>query len=303
MEWNELIEDFILELEILGRAQNTIKNYRSKLNHYANYFKSMGVKPFDLTKKDVNDYLLSLINANYQNSTINITMSRLKKLFDYAVEQEYIETNPIKYKNRPVTSKIIHVLNNSEVKQLLKAVKNHTPYPLINQRDYVIFLMLIDCGLRISEIEHLNNEDILDNQLMIKNSKFNKDRVLGISPILKKEINKYARMKEKYYKEKLIEQEAFFISYQHGRMNAKTLWYTMNQVKSKLDIRSNIRFSPHTLRHTYAHMQIRNGIDIYTLSLNMGHYDVSMTQKYLRTIRSEDFVDKSIAKSNLMHLR
>lgn len=303
MEWNELIEDFILELEILGRAQNTIKNYRSKLNHYANYFKSMGVKPFDLTKKDVNDYLLSLINTNYQNSTINITMSRLKKLFDYAVDQEYIETNPIKYKNRPVTSKIIHVLNNSEVKQLLKAVKNHTPYPLINQRDYVIFLMLIDCGLRISEIEHLNNEDILDNQLMIKNSKFNKDRVLGISPILKKEINKYARMKEKYYKEKLIEQEAFFISYQHGRMNAKTLWYTMNQVKSKLDIRSNIRFSPHTLRHTYAHMQIRNGIDIYTLSLNMGHYDVSMTQKYLRTIRSEDFVDKSIAKSNLMHLR
>ena len=303
MSWEELIEDFILELEIEGRAYNTIRNYKSKLNHYAKFFKEREIEPFRLTRKDVNDYVLNLVSLDYQNSTINITISRLKKLFDYAVEQEYINFNPVKYKNRPVAKKVINVLSNKEVKQMLKAVKTHSPLPIINQRDYVIFMMLIDCGLRISEIETLNNDDILKNQLIIKNSKFNKDRILGISPILKKEMNKYMRMKDKYYKGKLVDEDAFFVSYQLGRLNKKAIWQIMQDIKSKIDIRSSIRFSPHTLRHTYAHMQIENGLDIYTLSLNMGHYDVSMTQKYLQSMRSENFVDKSIAKSNLMHLR
>lgn len=303
MSWEELIEDFILELEIEGRAYNTIRNYKSKLNHYAKFFKEREVEPFELTRKDVNDYVLSLVDQNYQNSTINITISRLKKLFDYAVEQEFIDVNPVRYKNRPITKKVINVLSDDEVKRMLKVVKTHGDLRIINQRDYVIFMMLIDCGLRISEIETLNNDDILGNQLIVKNSKYNKDRILGISPILKKEINKYLRLKDKYYKNKLIDKDAFFISYQLNRLNKKAIWQIMQNVKSQIDIRSNIRFSPHTLRHTYAHMQISNGIDIYTLSLNMGHYDVSMTQKYLQSMRSENFVDKSIAKSNLMRLR
>lgn len=263
MYWEELIEDFILELEIEGRAYNTIRNYKSKLNHYAKFFKEREIEPFRLTRKDVNDYVLSLVDQNYQNSTINITISRLKKLFDYAVEQEFIDVNPVRYKNRPITKKVINVLSDDEVKRMLKVVKTHGDLRIINQRDYVIFMMLIDCGLRISEIETLNNDDILGNQLIVKNSKYNKDRILGISPILKKEINKYLRLKDKYYKNKLIDKDAFFISYQLNRLNKKAIWQIMQNVKSQIDIRSNIRFSPHTLRHTYAHMQISNGIDIY----------------------------------------
>ncbi|MGH2096228.1 tyrosine-type recombinase/integrase, partial [Enterococcus faecalis] len=59
----------------------------------------------------------------------------------------------------------------------------------------------------------------------------------------------------------------------------------------------------HTLRHTYASMQLRNGLDIYRLSLNMGHSSIEMTQRYVQTLRSEDFIEKSIKKSTLMNLR
>ena len=57
------------------------------------------------------------------------------------------------------------------------------------------------------------------------------------------------------------------------------------------------------MRHTYAYMQVRNGMDIYTLSLNMGHSQVSSTQKYLQTLKSDDFVEKSIKYSTLKNLR
>lgn len=303
MQWEQLIDEFILELEVLGRADNTIKNYKSKLRHYAKHFQEMEIEPLELTRRDVNDYVRYLVDLNYQNSTINITISRLKILFDFAVEMDFINVNPVRYKNRPVTKKVIAILSNEEVKRMLKVAKNHTSYAIINQRDYVIFMMLIDCGLRISEICNLNHQDIMGNQLFINKSKYNKDRVVGISPILRKEINKYIRMKENYYKDTLIDKEAFFISYHRNRLSVKTTWQTMSDIKEDSKIREVVRFSPHTLRHTYAHMQIENGIDIYTLSLNMGHYDVGMTQKYLQNLRSADFLDKSIAKSNLMHLR
>ena len=40
----------------------------------------------------------------------------------------------------------------------------------------------------------------------------------------------------------------------------------MQEIKKQIDIRDCVRFSGHTLRHTYASMQLRNGLDIYTLS-------------------------------------
>lgn len=70
-----------------------------------------------------------------------------------------------------------------------------------------------------------------------------------------------------------------------------------------MTIRSVVRFSGHTLRHTYAHMAMRNGMDIYTLSMNMGHSSVVMTQKYLQTLKSDDFVEKSVQYSTLKNLR
>lgn len=77
----------------------------------------------------------------------------------------------------------------------------------------------------------------------------------------------------------------------------------MKQIQKKVTIRKEVRFSGHTLRHTYAGMQLRNGLDIFTLSLNMGHSSIQMTQNYVKTIKSEDFIGKSIKTSTLMNLK
>ena len=77
----------------------------------------------------------------------------------------------------------------------------------------------------------------------------------------------------------------------------------MSEIKKSASIRNVVRFSGHTLRHTYASMQLRNGLDIYTLSLNMGHSSIQMTQNYVKTLKSEDFLAKSLETSTLMNLK
>ena len=302
MNWEDLIEEFLIDLEVKGRAETTIKNYKSKLTHYSKFFKAQNIMPLEIKKGDINKYVLSLVEQKQQNSSINIAISRIKKLFDYVVEEKMLDENPIVYTQRPAQKKVIKILNEKQINLLLQEVQRVAPYPIINQRNLVIFMMLIDCGMRIIEIQNLNESDILKNQIIIRNSKFNKDRVVALSPILRREIIKYRRMKDKYYQNKDYDREAFFISYQLCRLQAKAIWPIMKAVKDKCDIDDDIRFSPHTLRHTYAYMQIKNGLDIHTLSINMGHYSVAMTERYLTTLTSDSFLEKSLKASNLMNL-
>ena len=52
-----------------------------------------------------------------------------------------------------------------------------------------------------------------------------------------------------------------------------------------------MRVSPHTCRHTFAQMQLKNGLDLYSVSRLMGHVNIMITQRYLLGIKDKDIVD------------
>ena len=68
-------------------------------------------------------------------------------------------------------------------------------------------------------------------------------------------------------------------------------------------VRSGIRVSPHTCRHTFAHLQLRNGLDLYTLSRAMGHENVAITQRYLEGIQDDEVLRKVQKTGVLANLR
>ena len=299
--WQEIIDEFLLDIQVKGYAEQTVYNYRLKLKNIKDYFQSKNIEIDRITKRDVKQWVMFLQNDGKQASTINVTVNRLSKLLDYMVDEEYIESNPSSRVGRLKTQKkIIYPLNDDEIKQMLAVCKNHK-FKQIAQRNVVLFSMMLECGLRISEVTNLKNEDILENQIIVRNSKNNKDRALAITPILKKQMLKYNRIKRNLRKDK--DCEYYFLSFHGGGLDCKSIFEMMKHIKKQMTIRSVVRFSGHTLRHTYAHMAMRNGMDIYTLSMNMGHSSVVMTQKYLQTLKSDDFVEKSVQYSTLKNLR
>lgn len=301
-EWQEMIDEFINDIEIKGYSKVTIYNYRYKLKNIQDYFISQGINKIDnITKQDIKKWIAFLQSQGKQASTINVTVNRLSRVFNYMFDEEYIKFNVFKkIRQLKTQKKIIYPLNDSEIKQMLLIASKHK-YKHIAQRNVVLFSMMLDCGLRISEVANLKNEDVLENQIIIRNGKNNKDRALAITPILKKQMIKYDRLKKNRYK--TDDYQYYFVSYQRGKLSEKSIWDIMQRIKEQMDVRNVVRFSGHTLRHTYAHMQMRNGMDIYTLSKNMGHSSVTMTQNYLQTLKSDDFVKESIKYSTLQNLR
>ncbi|MBR2858449.1 site-specific integrase, partial [bacterium] len=227
-------------------------------------------------------------------------VNRLSKLLDYMIEEDYIQKNPCeKVKKLRVQKKIVYPLNDSEIRQML-AIASKNRSKEIGQRNVKMLSLMLDAGLRINEVMSLKTEDILENQILIRNAKGNKDRAVALTPILKKEMRKYKRLKDKT---RYRDCEYFFVSQRGTKGTTKIGAEIMQEIKKQMDVRSVVRFSPHTLRHTYAHMCMRNGMDIYTLSKNMGHSSVTMTQNYLQTLKSDDFVKESIKYSTLQNLR
>ena len=281
-EWQEIIDEFLIEIGVRGYAEQTIYNYSTKLINIKDYFTAQGIKYIDdVTKQDVKKWIAEMQKKGMQASTINVTRNRLSKLFDYMVEEEYIKQNPCeKVKKLRMQKKIVYPLNDHEIKQML-AIASKNRSKEIGQRNVTMLALMVDAGLRISEVMNLKNKDILENQILIRNAKGNKDRAVAITPILKREMRKYKRLKDKT---RYRECEYFFVSQRGTKGTTKIGAEIMQEIKKQMDVRSVVRFSPHTLRHTYAYMQMRNGCDIYTLSMNMGPGTITMTQNYLQTL-------------------
>lgn len=298
--WDEIIDELAIENRIKGYSEKTIDNYHYKLKKCKEYFQSQKLNFADeLSKQDIKKWIAQMQENGLQRSTINQMVNKLSKLFDYMVEEEYIQQNPcLKVGKLKIQKKIMYPLNDFEIKQML-AIASKNRSKEIGQRNVTMLSLMLECGLRVSEVANLKNEDVLENQLIIRNSKGNKDRAVAITPILKKEMRKYKRLKSKSN----IDNEYYFLSFIHIKIETKCIYELMKKIKKDMDLRSVVRFSGHTLRHTYAHMQMRNGMDIYTLSKNMGHSSVTMTQNYLQTLKSDDFVKESIKYSTLQNLR
>lgn len=71
----------------------------------------------------------------------------------------------------------------------------------------------------------------------------------------------------------------------------------------KANVNKNIRCSPHTCKHYFAQAQLRNGLDVYSLSRLLGHENVTITKRYLQGLKDKEVLELGMKSSPLMNLK
>lgn len=127
--------------------------------------------------------------------------------------------------------------------------------------------ILFDTGIRKLELCILGLLDVKDTVIYIK-GKGRKERVVPISPMLKKIMIRYERAREEYIKDSIVRDDAYFLSYRGKRMTGEAVERVVKICGEKANIRKSIRCSSHTCRHYFAQAQLRNGLDVYFLTSN-----------------------------------
>lgn len=197
-------------------------------------------------------------------------------LFDWIVSEGYLETSPLQKMPVPkVCASQIQPLSDAHVSALLEASKN-TSSP---KRNMAILLLLLDSGLRATELCNLKMNDLdVEVRRCYVLGKGNKHRSVFFGRNTAKALWQYLRAERR-------EPDDFVFYGDRGRKAKEPL--TRNgllQLVGRLGHMAGVkavRCSPHSLRHTYAVSFLRAGGNVFTLREALGHTNLQMTQKYV----------------------
>jgi site-specific recombinase XerD len=148
-------------------------------------------------------------------------------------------------------------------------------------RTHTVALLILDGGYRISEVLGLQFEHVdLDNLVVKVRGKGNKHRLVPLSVDMRKVLYRYASRHSGPGR-------LLFGTRNNTLVTVRNFEREFKRIGGKLNI-TGVRFSPHTLRHTFAVSYLRAGGNLFYLSRILGHSSVTTTQKYLQSVGVDD---------------
>ena len=223
-----------------------------------------------------------------------------KTFFTWCFQEELLDKNPVLRLSSPRADKrIIPAFSDEQVEKMLSCFDLSTD---VGFRDYLIILLLLDTGIRLSEIAGLDVSSVQDGYIKVF-GKGRKEREVGIHPDVSKLLWKYIY---KYRKPKQSDEPALFLSMTNknagGRISDACVQHLIERVKALTGI-TDMRVSPHVFRHTFAKMYLRAGGDVFSLSREMGHSSTQVTNIYLQDFSSSDARRKHTTFSPINNLK
>lgn len=292
MRINEAIKDYLVEIEIRKYTPRTIRTYKVKLNVFERYcLEEQGITDADeISMATVKQFTQYMMRRGLKGTYINGCLKTIKSFLQYCYEEDYggFNTKRGGFKWVKEERPVIKAFSNRDVKRMMDNCKGAD---YLSLRDTAILTILFETGIRCLELIMIKQSDIHDDYIVI-NGKNHKQRVVPITPVMRKAMMRYERAKESYFTFKTTE-EFYFLSYR-GKILTNSAMEHMLRKRGK-DI-EGIRVSPHTCRHFFAQQQIKMGTDLYTISRLLGHENISITQIYLNSLQDSDII--KIAKQN-----
>ena len=200
--------------------------------------------------------------------------STVKSFFNYlTLKRHLLDFNVCQELDMPKRqASLPRYLEESECERLLAACDGPFAY-----RDYAILMLLLSCGLRVSELVSLNVTDLYEDHVRVL-GKGNKERIVFFAEGCREALDDYLDVRNiEHVKES--DKNALFISRKNCRITVRGI---QNMLDSKL-LAAGLdasRYSPHKLRHTAATLMLKNGVDTRALQEVLGHSNLNTTQIY-----------------------
>lgn len=278
---------------IKGYSPATLRRYRAVTN---NYFKFADIREIEeVTEENVRSlFFYGRTTKNWGQNTFIQYHKTLGVFFRWCIKEGCLNINPIEDLETPkLPKRLPPKLTKQDALRLLEVVYNYPyKYKFLRYRNQAIFATFLFSGIRKKELLNLKLTDVdLENlSIFIRQGKGSKDRVVPISYRLAEILTKYLTERQRLKKTC----PEFFTS-----LN-RNVGFTESGIKRVVDNivkASNIKFTIHKLRHTFATLMLEGGCDIYSLSRMMGHNDIKTTTIYLSA--SADHLRTQITKHPL----
>lgn len=277
------INDFLEFIKIeKGLSENTYISYKNDLDIYYDYLIKHNINNIDNIKsKDIINFIEAYKDDN-KTSTIAHKLTVIKSLHNYLYETKKIKVNVAENIKRPKLKKVLpKALTHEEINKLLDINLDS----IQNIRLKAMLEMLYATGFRTSELLNLKMQDIDRVNYIIRcKGKGNKERIVPMSEITLKYLEKYLEIRYMFFKANKPS-DFLFLSKRGNSIDRTTFFKEIKDLLIKKDINYNI--SPHSLRHSFATHLLEGGADLKSIQFMMGHSDISTTKIYTKIANSK----------------
>lgn len=291
----EAIKEFTFEQQVNGLAERYIKLCKWRLNDWKTYsIDELNIDEVaEVTERHIKLFIAYRLRLGKEkNITINNRLSTLKVFFKYMIEMGVIDKadNPIaEIKNLKEGRTVITTFNDDEVKRIIDSTGSKT---YSNIRDKTVLIFLFEMGVRVSELVGIKTEDVFLDRIFIR-GKGSHERYVYISKKMHRQMKRYERAKKLRFEElpQSMIDDYYFLNQEANGMSRSNVNKILRKNGIKAGVRDEIRCSPHDCRHYFSQKQIKQGIDVYSLSRLLGHSSIDITTQYLRGLQMDDIIE------------
>jgi site-specific recombinase XerD len=281
---DEAIETYLLAIEIEGRSPRTIASYANSLQDFRRVGRRLGhpAAVGEYTVAHVYEFLGALRERGAAPGYQYRRHREVKTCFSWLKRMDLIEENVfarVPLVRRPMV--IRPPFSPEHITALLETLDRSR---LTGCRNYGLLLLLLDTGVRASELIGINLEDVdwTERRVLIRQGKGAKERVVGIGERTSEALRTYVDAFRSQAPGRL-----FLTSKGEAMRGAGTLEVLLRRIGERAGVP---KVYPHRFRHTFATWAIESGAREIDVQLLLGHSDLTMTQHYARTYTSEQAV-------------
>lgn len=297
---SNLKTEFLQYVEIeKGRSLNTVRNYDHYLSRFLDHTKLKD--PKGITDTVVRDFRIWLNRqeakkekgtsaTTLKKRTQNYYLIALRAFLKYLARQNIASLSPDRIELAKVPERSLDLITAEELSRLLVAPDTSHIRGL---RDRAMLEMLFSTGLRVSELCSLPRDINLKLDELSVRGKGEKVRVVFISDDARDAVKRYLDKRDDM-------DDALFVQImgQNNKMQEKlnkkrdTMRLTPRSVERIIKyyaIKSGIskKVTPHVIRHSFATDLLRNGADLRSVQMLLGHANINTTQIYTHVTDSE----------------
>ncbi|MEO3944862.1 tyrosine-type recombinase/integrase [Gorillibacterium sp. CAU 1737] len=271
---NEL-RAFNLWMQQAGYTDATQREYKREANAYLQSLH--GLSAAEAGKMNVIEFLVSKRDTG--DRARNRTLSALRSFYAALIDFELAARNPALEVKKSKTEKNKNPVYLEEEDLVASLAYIEGRY---RNRNMAIFLLMGYCGLRVGEVHRLNRKDFKGARGTIevfgKGRKWNE---IPVPELLMNYLTEVERERIAPYREK---EDAFFVSQKGKRLSIRQIqkiasetFHAFQEHHPKL---ADMKLSCHKLRHSFATMLLKNGVDIRVVKELMGHASIETTMIY-----------------------
>ena len=268
------MEGFLLDCRARNLSKGTISFYKKKLKIFLQFCDNRFIPELEqITSQFIREYIIWLENEGHNAGGCHAYYRALKAFMKWYERETESDNwrNPIDRVRGPkVNLGPLEPAKIGDIKKMLEVCGND----FFGLRDKLILLVLMDTGARASELINLNIEDInpVTGVLAIRNGKGGKFRNTYLGRKSRKALRKYLKLLKD-------NNGPLFLN----RYSERIAYDGLRGIMERLANRAGVeKPSIHSFRRYFALEMLRNGVDVFSLQILMGHSDIQILRRYLK---------------------